>query len=141
MENDETKRPRGRPRSAHTSGQTETVQALDRGLQVLKELARLGSSTLADLSVAAKLPASTTHRILGTLQHHGFVQFNQNTQQWAIGIEAFRIGSAYLVRSNLVEAAIETMRVLRGQSEPLEWMSQYSYDQRARKLAYSAWNA
>jgi IclR family acetate operon transcriptional repressor len=59
-----------------------------------------------------EMPASSTHRILTTLQKHGYVEFDEATQEWMIGIEAFRIGNTYLVRTNLVEAARKTLRRL-----------------------------
>jgi IclR family acetate operon transcriptional repressor len=116
MATGEPKRPRGRPRSHQPTAEVGLVQALDRGLQVLKALSVVGSANLTDLSLATKLPASTTHRILATLQHHGFVMFDQNTQRWAVGIEAFRTGSTFLLRTNLLEAAIDTMRDLMEQT-------------------------
>ena len=51
------KRPRGRPRSAFTDTSGNTVQALDRGLQVLGALARLEQATLSDLALAVGMPA------------------------------------------------------------------------------------
>jgi len=88
------------------------VQALDRGLTLLRELASARSITLSDLAMRTEMPASSTHRILTTLQKHGYVEFDEATQEWMIGIEAFRIGNTYLVRTNLVEAARKTLRRL-----------------------------
>jgi IclR family acetate operon transcriptional repressor len=59
-----------------------------------------------------EMPPSSTHRILTTLQKHGYVEFDEGTQEWMIGIEAFRIGNTYLARTNLVEAARKTLRRL-----------------------------
>jgi len=106
------KRPRGRPRSVATDTKLSTVQALDRGLTLLRELAQVGSITLTDLAIQADMPPSSTHRLLFTLQKHGFVEFNETTQEWQVGIEAFRIGNTYLVRTNLVEAARKILRGL-----------------------------
>jgi IclR family acetate operon transcriptional repressor len=88
------------------------VQALDRGLTLLRELANVRNITLSDLAVRTEMPVSSTHRILSTLQKHGFVEFDESTQEWMIGIEAFRIGNTYLMRTSLVEAARKTLRRL-----------------------------
>ena len=112
MNQDIHKRPRGRPRSVTTDATPSTVQALDRGLTLLRELANARSITLSDLAVRTEMPPSSTHRILSTLQKHGYVEFDETTQEWMIGIEAFRIGNTYLVRTNLVEAARKTLRRL-----------------------------
>ena len=112
MNQDTYKRPRGRPRSVATDVTPGTVQALDRGLTLLRELAKARNITLSDLATRTEIPTSSTHRILSTLQKHGFVEFDETSQEWMIGIEAFRIGNTYLVRTNLVEAARKTLRDL-----------------------------
>ncbi len=106
------KRPRGRPRSVATDTAPGTVQALDRGLTLLRELAKVRNITLSDLAMRIDRPVSSTHRTLSTLQKHGFVEFDEATQEWMIGIEVFRIGNTYLMRTNLVEAARKTLRRL-----------------------------
>lgn len=106
------KRPRGRPRSVSTDTAPGLVQALDRGLTLLRELANARSITLSDLAIRTDMPPSSTHRILTTLQKHGYVEFDETRQEWMIGIEAFRIGNTYLARTNLVEAARKTLRLL-----------------------------
>jgi IclR family acetate operon transcriptional repressor len=106
------KRPRGRPRSVTTDSKLSRVQALDRGLILLRELADVGSVTLTDLALKIDMPPSSTHRILFTLLSHGLVEFDEETQEWQIGIEAFRIGNTYLERTNLVEAARKILRRL-----------------------------
>lgn len=108
------KRKRGRPRNTLAVGPANTVQALDRGLLVLEALARLNNATLSDLALHVNLPPSTVHRILATLQGHGFSELDQSTQEWLIGIGAYRVGSAFLARSNLIEASQSTMRALMG---------------------------
>ena len=110
------KRPRGRPRSLPKE-KNNVVQALDKGLITLLTLSKRGSSTLSDLSLALGMPASSVHRMLATLQKHGFVEFDEINQNWAVGIEAFRVGSSYLVRTNLVEASHKIMRELMQETE------------------------
>ncbi len=112
MEQVPQKRSRGRPRSAAPEGQGSTVQALDRGLQLLGALAKAGKATLTELALQAGMPPSSAHRLLVTLQKHGFVVFEEATQDWMIGVEAFRIGSSFTQRTNLVEAGREAMRSL-----------------------------
>ena len=92
------KRPRGRPKSLPNDAQGNTVQALDRGLTLLRALAKEGNVILTDLALRVGMPPSSAHRVLATLQKHGFVEFDESTQEWAVGVEAFRIGSSYLVQ-------------------------------------------
>ncbi len=111
-ETGQKKRSRGRPRSQSANMPGTTVLALDRGLTLLTTLTREGSVTLTDIALKIGMPPSSAHRILITLQKHGFVEFDQATQEWAIGIEALRVGNAYLERTNLVEMAQHVMREL-----------------------------
>lgn len=110
------KRPRGRPRSQFTESSAGTIQSLDRALGVLVAIARAGRLTLTDLSLAVGVPTATTHRILTTLQKHDFVAFDEDRQEWLIGIEAFRTGSSFLKQSNLVEIGRPVMQLLMEQT-------------------------
>lgn len=105
-------RSRGRPRSVSPDANGVTVQALDRGLQLLGILAKDGKVTLTELAMRVGMPPSTAHRLLVTLQKRGFAEFADATQEWMIGVEAFRVGSAYIQRTSLVEAGREVMRRL-----------------------------
>lgn len=106
------KRPRGRPKSQFKETSAGTMQSLDRALGVLKAVSRTGRATLTDLSLSIGVPTATTHRILSTLQKHGFVTFNEDRQDWSIGIEAYRTGAAFMNRVNLAEVSRPVMRVL-----------------------------
>lgn len=110
-ERDHPKRGRGRPRSGAADASAGTVQALDRGLNTLVALSQ-GKANLTELSHRIGLPASTTHRLLITLQKHGMVEFDEGDQDWAIGIETYRVGSAFLSRSNLFTVGQDVMRQL-----------------------------
>ncbi len=96
-------RARGRPRSAGAERSASSVQALDRSILLLRALASDGNMTLSELALKADMPTSSAHRLLGTLQNHGLVDFNAGTQEWMIGVEAFRIGSAFAQRASLLE--------------------------------------
>lgn len=108
----ETPRKRGRPKSAFTATTAPTMQALDRALGVLGALARTERATLTDLAQSVDVPAPTTHRILTTLQKHGYVAYDDASQFWMVGIEAYRTGASYLKRTTLTEVARPIMRLL-----------------------------
>ena len=110
------KRKRGRPRKTLANTAGDTVLALDRGLTVLESLGQMQSATLSSIALHVDMPVSTVHRILGTLQKHGFADFESDKQEWSIGIGAFKVGSRYLARSNLIEASLKVMRPLMEQT-------------------------
>lgn len=106
------KRRRGRPRKHASDAETGTVQALDRGLTLLGLLSKEHKITLSNLAMQADMPPSTAHRLLMTLQAHRFAEFDEATQEWMIGVEAFRVGSGFLKRINLIEASRDVMHRL-----------------------------
>jgi IclR family acetate operon transcriptional repressor len=112
----QTKRPRGRPKSQFTESSAGTLQSLDRALSVLTTVARQEGVNLTDLSLSLGIPTATTHRILTTLQMRDFVRFDEERQDWTIGIEAYRTGVAYLKRTNLSDAGRPVMRRLMEQT-------------------------
>ena len=63
------------------------MQSLDRALNVLTTVAQLERTALSDLSREVDVPTATTHRILTTLQKHGYVSFDEERQEWMIGIK------------------------------------------------------
>ena len=96
-------RPRGRPKAFADKTDQNTVQALDRALDLLELLAATPGRTLSDLATAADLPVATVFRALVTLQSHGMVEAQDPGQFWHIGAGAFRIGTAFLRRTKVVE--------------------------------------
>ncbi|GMG85123.1 IclR family transcriptional regulator [Paralimibaculum aggregatum] len=116
MEQQSPKRPRGRPRGPGAEAGRGTVQALDRGLRLLQLLAREQRIALSDIALQAGMPTATAHRLLMTLAARGFAAFDETSQDWMIGIEAFRAGAGFLHRVSLVEASRGILHGLVGET-------------------------
>jgi IclR family transcriptional regulator, acetate operon repressor len=106
------KRSRGRPRAFNAAPEQTTIQALDRALAILKVLADGEGMSLTELAEATGQAPATVYRVLSTFEAHGIVEVQSATQLWFVGQEAFRIGSAFLGRTSLVEQARAVMREL-----------------------------
>ena len=106
------KRMRGRPRGFNPAPEQTTIQALDRAMHILKALARGEGMSLTELAEATGQAPATVYRVLSTLEGHGIVEVQAATQLWFVGQEAFRIGSAFLGRTSLVEQARGVMHAL-----------------------------
>lgn len=108
------KKTRGRPRGSGGGGDSQTggAQALRRGLGLLNALAEVDKATLTELSLRTGLPASTAHRLLTTMESHGFTEFDEATNLWMVGVEAFRAGNSFQRRISIAEAARDAMRDL-----------------------------
>ena len=107
------KRQRGRPRSFNAAPDSAAaVQSLDRGLRILAVVADANGLSLSEVAERSGIAASTAYRMLTTLASHGMVEFDQPAQLWSIGVETYRIGSAFLRRRNLVDRARAIMQDL-----------------------------
>jgi len=98
-------KPRGRPKAFHDKTDQNTVQALDRALCLLSTLAAHPGLTLSELSETSGQAVATVFRALVTLQSHGMVEVEAPGQVWHIGPAAFRVGTAFLRRTKVVERA------------------------------------
>lgn len=107
----EPTRRRGRPRSSK-SDSAGTVQVLDRALDMLDLLATHRGLTLSEVSEKTEQSPSTTHRLLHSLAARGMVESDPVTQAWNIGPATFRLGSAFMRRSGIVERARPILRAL-----------------------------
>jgi IclR family acetate operon transcriptional repressor len=105
-------RRRGRPRAFRDTSAETTLQSVDRALAVLSVLAESGGLALSPLAARAGLPPTTAHRLLSTLARHGMVEFDPAAQAWAVGAGAFRLGSAFLRRTSVMDRARPFLRAL-----------------------------
>ncbi len=88
-----------------------SVRALLRGLAVLEVLAFSSHLNLSEVARRARLPVSTTHRLLETLRRRGFVQ-PVDDGRYRVGLRAFEVGMAFLRAQNLTDLARPVMAQL-----------------------------
>ncbi|MGB3250372.1 MAG: helix-turn-helix domain-containing protein, partial [Tabrizicola sp.] len=105
-------KPRGRPKAFNDKTDQNTVQALDRGLEILSHVALNPGRTLSEIAEDTGEAIATVFRALVTLQGHGMVEVDEPGQFWHIGPGAFRVGSAFLRRTKVVERARQPMDAL-----------------------------
>ncbi|MEL7106873.1 MAG: HTH-type transcriptional regulator BhcR [Pseudomonadota bacterium] len=98
-------RQRGRPRAFHDTTQQNLIQSLDRACMILTDLAANPGLTLTELAERLSQSPATLYRVLTTFEAHRITEHDPATQTWHVGPGAFRIGSAFLRRTNIVERA------------------------------------
>jgi IclR family transcriptional regulator, acetate operon repressor len=106
------RRPRGRPRAFHDKTDQNTIQSLDRAMVILDGLATSGGMTLSEIASRLDQSPATAYRVLVTLQTRAIVEHDPAAQTWHVGAGAFRMGSAFLRRTSIVERARPVMRAL-----------------------------
>ncbi|MEM9782503.1 MAG: helix-turn-helix domain-containing protein, partial [Pseudomonadota bacterium] len=78
---------------ARAAGQ---VRSLTRALSLMRHLAAANEGmSLTELSEAAGLPPSTTHRLLTTLEAERFVRPDPQGGVWRVGVAAFYVGASF----------------------------------------------
>lgn len=106
------KRTRGRPKSFNDQTDNTIVRSLDRGMLILGVLADSDGISLSELSERSEQSSATVYRALITLQSREIVEFEEHTQLWYIGAGAFRIGSVFLNRTNILQRSRPVMQNL-----------------------------
>ena len=85
------------PNKEETSTRRRTIQSVDRAAGILKALAsgprRLGVSELAD---RLGMTRPTVHGLLQTLQAHGFVEQDRDSDKYQLGAGLLQLGNSYL---------------------------------------------
>lgn len=107
-----TARLKGRPKGFNNDPRQSTIQALDRALDVLDLLSRHEGLSLSDIARQLDQSAATMHRVLATLHARNFVETSTGGQDWHIGPASFRMGSAFLRRTNVFERSRPFMQEL-----------------------------
>ncbi len=105
-------RRKGRPKSFNAKPSQTTIQSLERALDVLDTIASSSGMTLTEIATALNQSPATIYRVLTTLEAREIVEIEPETQDWYIGHTAFRLGTAFLRRTNLVERCRQAMRDL-----------------------------
>lgn len=92
------------------------IRAVDRGLQVLSVLSDGKPRTLTQLSEAMGLNSSSTFRFLATLAFHRYVERNEQTGEYHLGLACLELARAYLGGSDVRRAALPYLEKLRDDS-------------------------
>lgn len=106
------KRKRGRPRSFTDNPEQNTNQSVDRAFDVLEVLAAAPGLMMSEVAERIGMSPATVYRILNTLEKRKLADLDPDNQSWHVGSELFRLGSAFLKRSSLIERARPVLRDL-----------------------------
>ena len=68
--------------------------------------------SLAELSTESGLANSTTHRLLVSMKHLDYVEYDSGLGLWSVGVKAFSVGNAYLRKRDFITQARPYMREL-----------------------------
>ena len=99
-----------------TPEKPETAEKPDMVSKALSLLVLVGDSaqgaSATELAGLAGLPFSTTHRLLRSLAHQGFVVFDPASKRYALGIRVFQLGQRVSNANGLAGSSIPVLRSL-----------------------------
>ena len=94
----------------HNADFSSGVRSVERALELLEQLSASGGATLSQLARDTRLPVSTCHRLLTTLQGRGFVHYDHSSWRWVIGARALAVGATFANARDIVGLARRIMR-------------------------------
>jgi IclR family acetate operon transcriptional repressor len=106
-----------------------SIQSLFRALDLLELLAAESNGLrLIDVAWLAKLPVSSAHRFLTTLETRRYVFQDKTTKCWHVGSQSLAIGASFGRRRNLGALALPVMRRLCERSSHTINLAMLDYD-------------
>jgi len=93
------------------------VRVLDRAIRILSTLADGTPRTLTQLSEALGMSSSTTFRLLATLSFHNFVQRDEESGNYSLGLACLELARAYLASSDIRREALPELEKLRDETK------------------------
>jgi IclR family KDG regulon transcriptional repressor len=101
-------------RRAPTASGRYRVRAVERALDLLTTFsAAKPELTLTDLSSDLKLSASTTYRLLVTLENRAFVEHNSQNGSYSLGVACLDLGTVFLSHLDLRDRVLPVLEALR----------------------------
>ena len=89
------------------------IKVLNKTFSILEVLLQQGSAmNMTEISKKLGLYPSTTHRILDTLKHWGYVEQEPNNQEYQLGLKVLELGMAKLQQIDLVREATPYLKEL-----------------------------
>jgi len=89
------------------------IKVLNKSLSILEILLQHGSAmNMTEISEKLGLYPSTTHRILDTLKHWGYVEQEPNNQRYQLGLKVIELGMAKLHQMDLAREATPYLKEL-----------------------------
>ena len=105
-----------KPPPAPHDGDRYSIRVLDRAFRILALLSDGKPRSLQTLSREIELSTSTTFRQLSTLTHHRYVERDEQTNQYTLGLSCLELARAYYKGNEVRRAALPQLDRLRNET-------------------------
>ncbi len=92
------------------------IRVLDRAFTVISVLQDGKPRSLTELSEEIDLNSSTTFRMLSTLNYYNYVERNEETGKYKLGLACLELARAYSQTNDVRRAALENLELLRDET-------------------------
>ncbi|MDH2329187.1 IclR family transcriptional regulator C-terminal domain-containing protein [Cereibacter sp. SYSU M97828] len=99
------------------------VRALSRGLAILQALGMAGHATAAELAQSANLDRTTVYRILETLRHEGYVNFDAEARTFSLTVMVRQLADGFTDRDIVRQSAAIELQSL---TADVKWPSDFA---------------
>lgn len=89
------------------------IKVVEKAIRVLGVLADGKPRTLTEISQDIDINKSTTFRLLATLSNHSYIQLDEQTNQYRLGLSCLELAAAYQTGDELLRAAHPELEKLR----------------------------
>jgi IclR family KDG regulon transcriptional repressor len=87
------------------------IQSVSHAIDVIEELCKSGAEIgVTELSKRLKLHKNNVFRLLATLELRGYVEQNQTTEDYRLGVRCLQLGQAFIQQSTLVNRAFPILK-------------------------------
>ncbi|MDN4609169.1 IclR family transcriptional regulator [Sporosarcina highlanderae] len=108
----------------------ETLSSVDRVLMILDYLStKRSGASLSELSKELNIPKTTAFRILETLTQRDYIEFENATEKYSIGLTAITMSMNALSNMNIVEVTIPYLKELASKTEETTFLGVYNEGQ------------
>ncbi len=94
-------------------GRRYNIRVLDRAIRILSVLSDGKPRTLTELSEEIALNSSTTFRLLATLAYHNYVERDEQSGEYRLGLACLKLARAYHADNYIRRAALPELEKLR----------------------------
>ncbi|MET3805593.1 IclR family KDG regulon transcriptional repressor [Nakamurella sp. UYEF19] len=88
------------------------VKSADRLMTLLEHLADTGEATFSAIAAALKMPNSSAHQLLRTAHRRGFVEFDESTRTYRLGLRLWEVAQSFAGNLDLPGTAQPLMTAL-----------------------------
>ena len=104
------------PVDEDTAGSVGAVKSADRLMTLLEHLAQVGAASFSSITTDLRIPNSSAYQLLRTAHRRGFVEFDDDTRTYRLGLRIWEVAQSFVGNMDLPGTAQPLMTALSGET-------------------------